>query len=171
MSSRWTCSPDGDKSSATTCAVWDVEREFKAPGSKPQAVGCMHQSVEPFWECGVLRRRDRALDGVVDADPVSRVACREPPLRRDPPAADSSELGWDGKSADADEASSGGGADVARHRERVGARPHVMRMIEEQRAGADARDTTGICGCGVVRRCTSRRHDQRSRSECGANEN
>ena len=80
------------------------------------------------------------------------------------------ELGWDGKGGDAGETSSGRGSDVAGDRERVGSRAHVMRMVEEQRAGADAPDAKGVFGCGVGRRCMSRRRDQCSRSECRADD-
>ena len=58
------------------------------------------------------------------------------------------ELGWDGKSGDAGETSSGRGSDVASHGERVGSRAHVMRVIEEQCPGADARDCEGVFSGG-----------------------
>ena len=76
----------------------------------------------------------------------------------------------------------GGGSDVACHRERVGSCAHVVRMIEQQRPGADARDRTGVCsGRRVARRsgapagrrrgdCAPRHGGQGGRSDCRADD-
>jgi hypothetical protein len=116
-------------------------------GPRPAVTGRVHArvgvGVARAWpaarECG--RRRWCRRCG-----PRSRVHRRESALRRDPSAADALEAGWDGKCGHAGETPRGRGSDVTCDGERVGSCALVMRVIEEQRPGADARDREGVFG-------------------------
>ena len=125
----------------------------------------MHELLETCSQSGPLCRRASGLDGVVDLDPRSRIERRESALGRDPTAARVLKLGWDGKGGDAGETPRGRGPDVASHGERVCSRAQVVRVIEEQCPGADARDCEGVFSGGVAR-CRARRRG----GQCGRGE-